>query len=210
MQTNLRALFAGRREAVEVPAKRGPGRPPTLRQRDEAAEQPDAVVEAISSMPDQPEAYDERLRLRHRKRKAECLQGDEVLGSHVTALVEASGQSVAELRMPGSNERDGRHEGPQVKLKLRTWLRKTHEKLGGTDDVHETLVMAVAERWNVPRFDIVRVLRNEAKWKKQCEDRGVTAHGLKKDECQLPVFLRKAKRSKGVRGEPRVLGGLTS
>ena len=68
MQANLRSLFAGKREAVELPPKRGPGRPPK-RKREEEDEQPDEVLEALQSIPDQPEAYDERLRVRHRKRK---------------------------------------------------------------------------------------------------------------------------------------------
>ena len=78
---NLRSLFAGKREAAEVPPKRGPGRPPKVRKREEEDEQPDALVEALRSMPDHQEAYDERLRLRHRKRKADALEGGEHPGS---------------------------------------------------------------------------------------------------------------------------------
>ena len=74
MQTNLRALFAGRSEAVEVPPKRGPGRPPKVRKREEASEESDAVVEALRTAPDQSEAFDEHPRLRHRQRKASCLE----------------------------------------------------------------------------------------------------------------------------------------
>ena len=111
MQTNLRSLFAGKREVVEVPPKRGPGRPPKVRKREEEDEQPDAIVEALQDMPDQPEAYDEHLRVRHRKRKAESMEGGEVPGSCSLALVEAAGVSVAELRMPGNIERSSKHEG---------------------------------------------------------------------------------------------------
>ena len=74
MQTNLRALFAGRREAVEVPPKRGPGRPPKVRKREEASEESDAVVEALRAVPEHPVGFDEHLRVRHRKRKASCLE----------------------------------------------------------------------------------------------------------------------------------------
>ena len=44
MQTNLKSLFAGKREAAEVPPKRGPGRPPKVRERENAAEESDVVV----------------------------------------------------------------------------------------------------------------------------------------------------------------------
>ena len=69
MQTNLKALFSGKREAVEVAPKRGPGRPRKVRKT--AAEEPDAVIEALQNIPDDHQAYDARLRLRHRKRKFE-------------------------------------------------------------------------------------------------------------------------------------------
>ena len=197
MQTNLRSLFAGKREVVEVPPKRGPGRPPKVRKREEEDEQPDAIVEALQDMPDQPEAYDEHLRVRHRKRKAESMEGGEVPGSSCLALVEAAGVSVAELRMPGNIERSSKHEGPQVKLRLCKWFEKTLEGLGGSDETHELLLGAVAEKWGVPRFEIVRILRNKAKWEAQCEERGVTSKGLRRDEVQLPQFLRKSMRGKG-------------
>ena len=63
----MKALFAGRREAVEVPPKRGPGRPP--KQKNEEEEKPDVLVEALREIPDQAEAYDERLHQWRRKRK---------------------------------------------------------------------------------------------------------------------------------------------
>ena len=77
MQTNLRALFAGKREAVDLPPKRGPGRPPKVRKREEASQESDAVVEALRAVSDQPEGFDEHLRVRHRKRKADCLEEGE-------------------------------------------------------------------------------------------------------------------------------------
>ena len=64
MQSNLRLLFAGKREAVEVQPKRGPGRPPKVRKKEDEA--PDEVLEKMQSM---PHAYDEQLRI-SRKRKA--------------------------------------------------------------------------------------------------------------------------------------------
>ena len=67
MQTNLRSLFGGKREAVEVAPPKRLGRPPKVRKKEEV-EEPDAVFEALQSMPDQSEAYDEQLRMRRRKR----------------------------------------------------------------------------------------------------------------------------------------------
>ena len=92
-------MFAGKREAVELPAKRGPGRPP--KQREEEVEEPDAVLEAVRNMPDQPEAYDEHLGVRHRKRLRE-----EEVEAPLKALLEASGETVGGLRMPGAELRD--------------------------------------------------------------------------------------------------------
>ena len=58
-------MFAGKREAVELPPKRGPGRPSKVRKKEE---EEDEVLEALQSRPDGHEAYDEQLRSR-RKRK---------------------------------------------------------------------------------------------------------------------------------------------
>ena len=130
MQSNLKSLFAGKREAVELPPKRGPGRPP--KKKEEVEEQPDELVEALRAIPDQPEAYDEHLRVKHRKRKLEDTIQDEVVEQPMTtALVEASGQTLTELRMPGCGGRDSVHEGPQIRLRLCKWARKTHEAMGG-------------------------------------------------------------------------------
>ena len=191
MQSNLRALFAGKREAAEVPAKRGPGRPPKVRERP-ADEQPDAVLEALQSMPDQHEAYDERLRMRHRKRKCESTLDEEV-GSHVKALLLAADTSLAELRMPGCQARDSTHEGPQVRLRLCKWMHKTHEALGGTDEAWDVVVNGVADQWGFSRADILRIVKNEARWQKECEARGVSATGLQRDEANLPRYLRTSK-----------------
>ena len=170
MQSKLRALFAGKREAAEAPAKRGPGRPPKVRERP-ADERPDAVLEALqSSMPDQLEAYDERLRLRHRKRKFESLLDEEVR-SHTDALLKAEGAPLSELRMPGSRARDSTREGPQVRLRLCKWIQKRLEGLGGTDEAWNLLVNAAAEQWGFSRGDILRILKHEDRWKEQRDAR---------------------------------------
>ena len=48
MQTNLKSLFAGKREAVEVPPKKGPGRPPKVRKE---VHEPDVVLGAVQNVP---------------------------------------------------------------------------------------------------------------------------------------------------------------
>ena len=194
MQVNLRSLFAGKCEAVELPPKRGPGRLKKVRTREE---EEDAVVAALQSRPYQPEALDEHLRVRHRKRKADCMERGEVLGSCALALVEASEKKMSELKMPGNIERSNKHEGPQVKLRLCKWFEKKLEELGGSDEMHEVLLGAVAEKWAVPRFQILKILRTKAKWQAQCEERGVSAQGLRRDEAQLPQYLRRSMRGKG-------------
>ena len=60
MQSNLRSLFAGKREAVEVQPKRGPGRPPKVRKQEEV----DAALERVQSQPPRHEGYEELDRLR--------------------------------------------------------------------------------------------------------------------------------------------------
>ena len=99
---NLRSFFAGKCEAAEVPPTRGPGRPKNWRTREEEDEQPDPVVAALQSRPDHPEAYDERLRVRHRKRNHDIIEAGEVPGSCAQSLVQASGKPLSELRLPGS------------------------------------------------------------------------------------------------------------
>ena len=194
MQANLRSLLAGKREAVELPPKRGPGRPPKVRKTEE-----DAALEALQRMQDDPQSYDEHLRVRHRKRKAEGPQRmqDEAAGSSITALEEAFGKPLGEMRMPGNHERNTMHEGPQVKLQLCQWFEKTLEGLGGSDESRELVVKAVSERWDLQVSEVVKILGQKATWAQQCEDRGVTSIGLKRDEAHLPRYLRKSKRCKG-------------
>ena len=111
MQSNLRLLFAGKREAVEVQPKRGPGRPPKVRKKEDEA--PDDVLENMQSI---PHAYDEQLRISRKRKAADAPVGD---------LEQVAGKSLALLRMPCSQERSGAREGPQVKLQLCAWFDKT-------------------------------------------------------------------------------------
>ena len=76
MQLNLKAMFAGKREAVELPPKRGPGRPPKVRNKEEEAEMPDVLLEALQSLPGDPKAYYESLPVRRRKRTADCMDDE--------------------------------------------------------------------------------------------------------------------------------------
>ena len=209
MQANLKSLFAGKREAAEVPPKRGPGRPAKVR-KEEEDEARDVVAEALYQMPDQHEAYDEQLRLGRRKRKFAVTEGEQV-GENTAALREASGKRLSDLRMPGCTERDSTHEGPQVKLRLCKWLRKTYQEIGGTDEDYEMLLRAVAENWKIHQGEVLNIIRNEAKWASQCEQRGVIAYGLMRDEAHLPkvfegkqVYNRNCEESQGWGQEGRV------
>jgi hypothetical protein len=56
MQTNLKSLFAGKREVIEVAPKRGPGRP--RKNREQADEEPDVVLVAVENQANQLEAYE--------------------------------------------------------------------------------------------------------------------------------------------------------
>ncbi len=188
MQSNLKSLFAGKREVVEVPPKRGPGRPPKL--REPAVEEQDEVLKALAQQGDQPEAYDERMVLRVKK---ESLSSS----SKLDALSEAAGKTVAEMRMPGSSERRNQHEGPQVRLALCEWMEKSHEAIGGSDEAWETIVLAVAEKWGVAKAEVLKIVANRSRWQQQCEERGVTSVGLKKDQAHLPRYLRTSMRGQG-------------
>ena len=196
MQCNLKAMFAGQREAVELPPKPRLGRPPKVRNKEEETVTPDALLEALLSLPGQPEAYDEHLRVRQYKRKADCMV-DESIGKCTAALVDVSGKSIGDLRMPGSIARDSSHEGPQVKLKLCKWVAKTLEDIGGGDELLEVIMRAIAERWNLSVRVVKQILEDQAKWQKQCEARGVNENGLLRDEAHLPRYLRKTNRGRG-------------
>ena len=67
---------------------------------------------ALGSLQIQPEAYEGSL---------PTSSGNRKFGATVEALEsvsEALGSSISDLNMPGNIERDGNHEGPQVKLRL--------------------------------------------------------------------------------------------
>ena len=147
------------------------------------------MVEVLQSVPDQPEAFDEQLRVRHRKRRVDCLQS-EVDGPFTIVLAEAAGKTVAQLSMPGSQVRDGTHEDPQAKLRLCKWFEKTCVDLGSSDETHEVMLNAAAEAWGVSRPAIVRILKNKERWLRECEGRGVSAGGLSRAESHLPRYLR--------------------
>jgi len=188
MQTNLKSLFAGKREVVQVPSKRGPGRPPKV--REQADEEQDVVLQALQQQGDQLEAYDRHMVVRWQKRK---LRGSDAL----QALSEAAGKPLSELRIPGTVERSSRHEGPQVRLALCEWMEKTHEAIGGTAEAWEIVVVAVAEDWCVSRPEVMRIFENRGKWRQQCEERGVTAHGLRQEQAHIPRYLRASQRGRG-------------
>ena len=81
MQVNLKAMFAGKREAIELPSERGHGRPPKamrkkMKKQPEQVEMPDAVFEALLGLEERPEAYYERLPVRRRKRTADCMDDE--------------------------------------------------------------------------------------------------------------------------------------
>ena len=166
MQTNLKALFAGRREVATVPPKRGPGRPPKVREN--TAEEPDVV---LSTLQDQPEAYAESS-IRGRKKKLHRLQNG------VSNWCESLGKAVGDLRMPGFASREGMHEGPQVKLRLCRWMENYHEAMGGTSEAWDKVVRGVAEAWGDHVADISKIMEQKTTWARQCEERGVGADGL--------------------------------
>jgi len=191
MQTNLKSLFAGKREVIEVAPKRGPGRPRKI--REQADEEPDAVLLAVENQANQPEAYEVDLRgVRNEQRRR---------WSRATSMqvhCEAAGKPVSELRMPGCTQRSNRHEGPQKKLALCLWMHKMQEDIGGTDEAWENVVEAVATVWEISKPDVVRIYEAKDRWQEECEERGVTAHGLKNEEAQLPRYLRKSRFCTGV------------
>ena len=117
MQANLKALFAGRREAVELPPKARPGRPPK-RKREELEERDEALValqelEDVRSVALDHQEYDVRQPLPKRGRLRDSEHKWERPGSHCAALAELTGQPLAELRMPGIVRRSSQHEGPK-------------------------------------------------------------------------------------------------
>ena len=165
MQRDLRALFDGKVVAAVLPAKRGPGRPPKVkREREEREEddERDEALEALESMVDDHQGFDEHMRPRKpQKRKAFAVRTGERPGSCSECLAEVCQQPFAALRMPGAVERTCAHEGPQVKLRMCEWFRKTLLTIGGTEEMRGVLLGAVAEKWGIARFEVVGILSIE-------------------------------------------------
>ena len=81
MQFNLKAMFAGKREAIKRPSERGLGRShkamrKEMKKQEEEVEMPDVVLEALLHMEERPEAYYERLPVRRRRRTADCMDDE--------------------------------------------------------------------------------------------------------------------------------------
>ena len=108
MQSNLKALSAGKREAVELPPKRGPGRPKKV--REDEGEGPDQALEAVKEHALQREHVEvEMMQLAPKRSPGKLRKASE-------RLAEAVGKaSFGEVRMPGAQVKR-RNEGPQVKL----------------------------------------------------------------------------------------------
>ena len=101
MQSNLQAFFAGKREVVELPPKRGPGRPRKV--KEEAPEQQDVAFEAVRAQPVDWKAVEDDLPSKRHK--------SAVSGPASSAVVEALGKPFSQLRMPGA---DGPKPEPAV------------------------------------------------------------------------------------------------
>ena len=101
----MKALFAGKREAVELPSPRRPGRPKKPRQ-DEADEALDVAMAALRHRALQNESCDPALlQLRPMRSPGKVRNAS-------AQLAEAAGNtSIAEMRMPGAQPKR-RNEGP--------------------------------------------------------------------------------------------------
>ena len=136
----MKALFAGKREAVELPPPRGPGRPKKPRED----EGPDVVLQAVRHRALQDEACDVDVLQMNPKRTPTKVRNASA------QLVEAAGAtSVGELRMPGASKQR-RNEGPQVKLQLCKWIEDIVVKLGGDAEVQALVLAAAGEQWGIP------------------------------------------------------------
>ena len=149
MQSNLKKLFGGTREVIEVAAQRGPGRPKQRKVSGEVKveDEDSELLTPVKRMPGRPkkvrvvaeEVVDEALQttltggasqlsgeaIQVTPRKAKPVRSDGALGE----LAQALGTP---LRLPGT-ARVRTLEGPQAKLRLCEWLEKHHEQVGGTD-----------------------------------------------------------------------------
>ena len=197
MQSNLSALFAGRHEAVVEAPRRGPGRPPKKREALEALEAPEEDDTALGAVRQQlsnraafvPESP-------HEGKQKRCRVGGEAMKGIEEALKGVEGASNL-MRVPGKmGQRLAR--GPQLKLQLIHWLNSTYEALGSTSEAWQQVLNAAAETWDMWVPEVVKVYEARATWEAQCAERGVSSHGLRRDEAQLPQYLRKSRRCNGV------------
>ena len=169
MQTSLSGLFRGVVEKAPpaVPLRPGPGRPRRVRKEEEGDEVGDAVLESLSEVGVQPdEVVVETDRSREKR----------AWGRGMKRLASALSVPGSDLRMPGGRARR-EHEGPQVKWQLCKWMRDTWEKLGGSDEAWQSILLAVAEEWNLDVFEVKRIYECEGRWKKSvrpevCRRRG--------------------------------------
>lgn len=191
MQSNLRSLFAGKREAVELPKPRGPGRPKKL--RTEEAPAPGVVLEAVAHRMHQHEEVEAQIAPLGERKAAMRLKMSSVSDSLVEALGVAP---AAELRMLGARVLR-RNEGPQVRLQLWEWWEERTQQLGGTAEAEQSLFASVGEQWGLSRKGVEEIPEPKALWEKPCRERGVSSKGLLHNEAQLPKALRTSRRSTG-------------
>ena len=74
----------------------------------------------------------------------------------------------------------------------------THEALGGSDEAWVLVLMFVADEWGLQLHHVRKIYEQKLRWQKACEERGVSAHGMRRDEAHLPRYLRKCPGSKGL------------
>ena len=191
MQSNLKALFAGKREAVELPPPRGPGRPKKPRQDEAQDEALDVALAAVRHRALQNESCDPALLQLSPMRSPGKVRNASVL------LAEAAGKtSIAEMRMPGAMPKR-RNEGPQVKLLLCGWIEKTLVELGGSAESQTLVLAAAGEQWGICMYEVKKIFEQRTRWQLECDERGVTATGAMRDEAHLPRYLRKSRRCNG-------------
>jgi hypothetical protein len=70
-------------------------------------------------------------------------------------------------------------------------------KLESKFEDHEALAKHMATLTGRPKAQVLTVWKNEDKWKRICDSKGVSKCGLKKSQAHLPVYLRKRSRGDG-------------
>ena len=223
-QLKLSALLAGKNEVVDLPPKRGPGRPKRVleatdatdavvpaalrpkpkrgpgrpKKVHEATEATDAVLQAIEAMPAHPEMLTEVRGSAKRRLEVvedEALARDCGFGMRMQELAALRGVEASALRLPGGRvRRTG--EGPQLKLRLCHWIEKVALECGGGDEVWEAVLGAAAEDWGKGKSWVRALYKKRSLWERQCALRGVTSTGVLKSESHLPKFLRKNRAPK--------------